>query len=658
MRTSRSRHILSALAIATVIAAFLPACSSSSNPSPQPSTPAPPSAWQTVLNQIQPDGSVSVTTALSAFVLAVGPVPGVSAPAGPPQIIPSGTLAVTWVLRHWKDLNKDQQSAVLTDMGVPTATNQPAAYVAPAKAPTTDPNLACLTADSAGAAKYRAMIDAIVPTITARLGRPLTVAAGTFVSVNTKDLEPKSNGEPSLMYTWRCTKPKSNVTSGCTIHVNATTASGAFTDSELRSFMTHEVMHCFLYDKFGAAYDTMPPWYVEGAPTWVLTDVGGGDGSNKLSSFWTEYLDTVAKPLSQRSYDALGFFVHLAETGTDPWKVIDPIGAALAKNPTTAAGFAAAGVTPAFLDSWGSGYLQGRYPGKAWTSTGTNLPPYQPAVADKGHVANGATLTITSPAFAPMAAQIDVDATVVLVNPGAGTAGRLSLGGGQDSTLDNGGPFCTAAACQCPAGSAGAGTKFTHISSGQQFVGLSAGAKAGSVTLVGLSLEDFCAKPPTACIVGQWTGVGFDVHLQDITETGGAGVTMHIDPKGNLTVVFDGMKPVNFSGKGASGSFVYNGRVSGRIKLPPGGATSGTWEYASAADIKGLTATVHVTSPVELDLGPIDLLELASEFGAGAVSSEPMIAGGWTCSGNTMTTTPPANSEVSGTWTLTRTGPG
>jgi hypothetical protein len=655
MRTSRSRHILGGLAIASVVAAFLPACTSSSSPSPRTSTPAPPSAWQSVLDQIQPDGSVSVTTALSAFALAIGPVPGVSAPAGPPQIIPSGTLAVTWVLRHWKELTPDQRSAVRTDLGAPAAATQPAAYVMPAKAPTTDPNLACLTADSAGAVKYRAMINAIVPTIAAKLGRPLTVAAGTFVSVNTKDLELGTNGKPSLLYTWRCTKPRTDVTSGCTIHVNATTASGVFTDAELRSFLTHEVMHCFLYDKFGAAYDDMPAWYVEGAPTWVMADIGGG--SDKLSSFWTRYLDTVAKPLSQRSYDGLGFFVHLAETGTDPWRVIDTIGVSMVKNPTTAAGFAAARVTPAFLDSWGSGYLQGRYPGKAWTSTGTNMPAYQPAVADKGHVANGATLTITSPAFAPMAAQVDVDATVVLVNPDAGTAGRLSLGGGQDSTLDRGSPFCTAAACQCPAGSAGAGTTFTHITSGQEFVGLSAGAKGGSVALVGLSLDDFCAKPATACIVGQWTGVGFDLHLHDATETGGAGVKLHIDPKGNLTVVFDGMKPILFSGSAAAGSFVYNGRIIGRIKLPSRGATSGTWQYDSAADIKGLTATVHLTSPGVFDLGPIDVLQLASAFG-GAVSIEPMIAGGWTCSGNTMTTTPPPNSGVSGTWTLTRTGPG
>ena len=41
-----------------------------------------------------------------------------------------------------------------------------------------------------------------------------------------------------------------------------------------------------------------------------------------------------------------------------------------------------------------------------------------------------------------------------------------------------------------------------------------------------------------------------------------------------------------------------------------------------------------------------------------AVSGKPVITGGWRCTGNTLVTTPPAGSPVSGTWTLTRTGKG
>jgi hypothetical protein len=45
--------------------------------------------------------------------------------------------------------------------------------------------------------------------------------------------------------------------------------------------------------------------------------------------------------------------------------------------------------------------------------------------------------------------------------------------------------------------------------------------------------------------------------------------------------------------------------------------------------------------------------------GAGAaVSGKPVLTGGWTCTPDTLVTTPPANAPVSGSWTFARTGPG
>src|SRR5215469_11045329 len=44
--------------------------------------PQPGSAWDGVLSQVQPDGTVSLATALAAFVLSVGPLPGVATPPG------------------------------------------------------------------------------------------------------------------------------------------------------------------------------------------------------------------------------------------------------------------------------------------------------------------------------------------------------------------------------------------------------------------------------------------------------------------------------------------------------------------------------------------------------------------------------------------------
>ena len=80
---------------------------------------APLTAWQQTLNEVRPDGTVSTSTALAAFSLAIGPVPGARPVPGTKQLIPSGTLAVQWVLGHWSELTAGQRRAVLADLGVP-----------------------------------------------------------------------------------------------------------------------------------------------------------------------------------------------------------------------------------------------------------------------------------------------------------------------------------------------------------------------------------------------------------------------------------------------------------------------------------------------------------------------------------------------------------
>jgi hypothetical protein len=68
-------------------------------------------AWDKVLDQVRPDGRVTVSTALQAFSLAIAPLPGVRVPAGPARI-PDGTLAINWVLAKFSRLTAAQQAAV------------------------------------------------------------------------------------------------------------------------------------------------------------------------------------------------------------------------------------------------------------------------------------------------------------------------------------------------------------------------------------------------------------------------------------------------------------------------------------------------------------------------------------------------------------------
>ena len=673
--THRRSRCLSSLVITIVAVVVTAGCSSGKSGGPGAPAQPPATAWEKVLGQIRPDGSVSTATALDAFALAIGPVPGTTPPVGPQQVIPSGTLAVLWVLSHWGSLTATQRAAVLTDLDHPRAatTTQPtptsslttsdirtvslsaslARSPTPSSAP--NPNLACQSADSAGAAKYRAWLPGVEDAISAGLGRQLSISANVFISVNTQ-----VNRRGVFMYTVPC-DITGNKVGGCTIHVEPAASNPAYTAADLRSTLVHEMMHCYLLDKFGMDYDSIPPWYVEGVPSWVQLQVAPYIHYFKtIQHPWLTYLNTPDLALARRSYDAVGFFAHLAETGTDPWKVIDPIGAAMVGNNSTAAGWKAAGVTTDFLDSWGSGYIESRHPGKAWTTGGPGLPAYVPPLKN-ARFGDGRSLPVTSAAFATAAEAVDVDAQVVLINSAAGTTGRITVSGTGDSLL-GGGPFCTLDRCDCPQGSPGAGTTFTHMDSGQEYLGITGGDQNGSATLTGMSLANFCSKQGKSCLIGQWTGTGFDVRTPNLTETGGAGVRLHIGPQGNTTVAFDGMQPIDFTSSTGSETFAgtldFSGTLSGVIKLPPPGQSSGQWMYASAPTTGSLQGTVHFTSPVTLDLGPLDLSSLLGESGGSqAVPAQPVIYGNWTCSANTLVSTAPS-STVSGRWTLTRTGPG
>src|SRR4051794_30697147 len=65
-------------------------------PSVAPSATAPVvgQAWQSVLDSIGDDGTISKDTALQAFSVAIGPLPGVSVPPGEAGFVGSGTMAV------------------------------------------------------------------------------------------------------------------------------------------------------------------------------------------------------------------------------------------------------------------------------------------------------------------------------------------------------------------------------------------------------------------------------------------------------------------------------------------------------------------------------------------------------------------------------------
>jgi len=88
--------------------------------------PAKASAFDQVLEQIRRDGDVTLPTALQAFSLAFGDLPGVAIPDGPRVPVVYGGGPLRWIERYWDQLAPDQKSAAVQRLGF-----DPAATVAP-----------------------------------------------------------------------------------------------------------------------------------------------------------------------------------------------------------------------------------------------------------------------------------------------------------------------------------------------------------------------------------------------------------------------------------------------------------------------------------------------------------------------------------------------
>jgi hypothetical protein len=514
----------------------------------------------------------------------------------------------------------------------------------------------CLSSDAGSAQSYRAWGDGIVAAVGAKLGHGPGPGFRITYAANTRE------SEGALMYSVPCRGGKTLATAksgridGCTVHVNP--SARQFPALEQRALLIHEVMHCVLYDEFDYAYNLMPNWYGEGVPTWVQSVLGD---IPVPSPIWRLYMDMPNAPLYRMHYQAVGFFVHLAETGTNPWTRIVPIGTALKSAEAGAAnraGWDAAAVTPAFLDTWGPSFAGGRYPGQAWTTAGPNVPKYLGRLP-KQPVPNGATVAVPSAPAGATLVELQPTAEVLLFGPGPTARGRLAVGVGMDMGLPAaaGTNFCNKpGGCECPEDSPGAGAQFKQLAGGPNYLGLTGGPEAATVQVIGMTLDEFCGKKRQACLVGSWTTTSIDLTIDEMSMTGGAGARMIVDKAGKTTVTLDGMAPIRFSLSTAdlAGRFVYHGGANGRITLPPATATSGAWRYAGGSNI---SASVTFTKPIAFSIGPTTLSELAGQAGGGGIArANPVGTGRWTCSGDSLRITPTLPVNVSGGWNWTRTG--
>ncbi|HTW09306.1 MAG TPA: hypothetical protein VME46_17500, partial [Acidimicrobiales bacterium] len=360
--------------------------------------PAPRTTLRSLFSDIRPDGSIPLAAALQAFSLLAGPLPGVKVPNGPDGRTMDGTFAVNWVLGHWDRLTPAQREAVkgfltagLTPRTVLAAPGDGAGHARLAAKVTTPP-----------LGPYLAMLKADEVVIASNIGHPM----GLPVSVVAETKQTKTYLAETVLY------DKSGGFTGRAARCEVQLQPLLFTtDAETVSdTLMHEMFHCFQ----GADYPTLaqfndaPTWLIEGSAQWVAQSLAPsaaqGDG------WWDLYLEHPTIPLFSRSYDAIGFFAHMDETGTDPWHAFDKIFRAA---PTSAQAYAMA-TDEEFKLTWASSFLRYRDYGEGWDTTGPDIPKisYIPKLYS---LQNGSSISGKVAPYANLVLAVTTDANAIEV---------------------------------------------------------------------------------------------------------------------------------------------------------------------------------------------------------------------------------------------------
>lgn len=490
------------------------------------------SAWQHVMNELPDTGETTVEMARQAFSLAFEQLPGVQMPAGARGDIQSGSAALRMMIAHWPELSDPDRETVLSYL--PSADG--------GSTPTGDTIVKLIGYSSrrseAGGPDdaTKALIERRVAALRTSLGG----RAGAFLrgdvelSYNTRDIVvgsaayalPHTAGQV-LTNPTPTTAGLSMVDGdyvGCFIGLNRNAWSGTGTDLDF--VLAHELYHCFeamFIGDLDVFYDqaTAPAWVIEGGANWAAAQVV--PTSNRASGAWHDYLLQPWRQLFRSSYDAIGFWNHLAEVSAiDTWSALR--GALGKASPAALA--ATEGDGDAFLDSWASSLFRLPAFGPSWQTNGPTMSTLQ-FTPELVTVDNGSRISRTALSYSKTLVNADVAAdVVVIVGVGHVTMHNPAHDESQFGQL----VFCARDdGCECPPGSENVAPSPAALGGRSVAFGVTGSDHAAAVALGGISMRDWCKKarppvskrPPTGTSAGDGAGSGAGSLCHQIVEREG-----------------------------------------------------------------------------------------------------------------------------------------
>jgi hypothetical protein len=453
--------------------------------------PDTPSSYDQVLDQIRRDGDVTLPTALQAFSLAFGALPGVTVPAGPRESVVYGGGPLRWIERYWAELTDAQRVAAIDDLGFdPTASFADAPVVSGLRRARPAAREATCDAvgwqDPPGVAPYRAMFDAALTSI----GQVVGPHSGLVTVRQCQKIQP--GDDPQAWATAHMQWGNGYV--GCVMYVYPPLDNAP--PVEQLAVITHEAWHCFQGSTAGGSSEHLkrPAWVVEGQATWVGEAFGGGPTNNApINKHWQKWMQSPDASLLGRSYDAVGFWATLAAvTGRDA-----ALGVMLQTVRTTGDNeafysAAVAGLNTAVENQWASRYFRRSAP-PAWDTVGPGVPSASVAPAPKIDT-RAVGSTITASAHSAAMAYLDVTSEVVIIAVNGPT--RLGDKSGLDVVVNGTFTGCTRGdRCACPEGTT-APSSITQVDASVR-VAVTGVTQETAAQTKEMSLKQWCQQTPT-----------------------------------------------------------------------------------------------------------------------------------------------------------------
>lgn len=478
-------------------------------------------AWERLLDRQLAEG-VTVQLALDAFATMVAPVPGGRPVAADELGTRSVTPAVWWMVAVWDELGDQQRQAYREAVhgGRPAQ----AAGAAASRTPLTMGALVrALPAAQPGApapggedvAELQAVVDEIAAGFTARTGgevRPLPPQV--VISPVPMPHTPRALASVDYRVSAAPAEVGDSRWSTCVI----TLYPGTVDQEDLFLTLAHEVYHCHQYavlaDAIGPDTDRVPElmmrvksWIREGSAEWAGYWYAGEVGAPPppaRHSHWPGYFEWPAerpgRSLFKLSYPAVGFFAVLHDAyggGRAPWVTID----AMLLGEDGAAFALASGATDDFLRTWATTSVRDAALGPEWFANWPSMPGgLKPPDVDERRISGRGAVQITVDAVPGVArGRVQVPAEVEMLRIDFAGHGALHWGpfdlSEQTEPFDAPGSlsrfYCLHGECACPGP---APAPVTTLQPGPEVViAVAGGAPGTGVTVVPLTVEEFCA---------------------------------------------------------------------------------------------------------------------------------------------------------------------